>query len=68
MKKLALFFILLVYVVSAWGQAFEDSSSDEDVIVVTAGKFEQSASDSVDKVQVVTSAERLILRPVQIQL
>ena len=57
MKKLALFFILLVYVVSAWGQAFEDSSSDEDVIVVTAGKFEQSASDSVDKVQVVTSDE-----------
>ena len=57
MKRSALFFILLGSAIFAWGQSFEDSSSEEDVIVVTAGKIEQSVSNAVEKIQVVTSED-----------
>lgn len=57
MKKLALFFIFWGFVSSAWGISADSSSDDEDLIVVTAGKIEQSISNAVEKIQVVTSED-----------
>lgn len=49
--------IPIILAFSAFELAFPQSSDDEDVIVVSAGKIEQSASDAVEKVQVITSEE-----------
>lgn len=46
----------IIFAFSALALAFSEDS-DEDVIVVSAGKIEQNSSDAVEKVQVVTSDE-----------